>query len=207
VGALEEMEMRVATWCVLGLLLMAGPAFAQKIYIDYDSDAVHNDFETFAWMRTDDTSLAGTDPLLHSRIVNGIEYYLTLAGAKEVDSDPDVYVTYHTSTKTEVSVNTDYWGYGYPSSWYYGGYYGRYGYAYAGPATTTVSTYERGTLVVDVWSADRNELVWRGMATNIAVTENPKKMEKRVDKALKKMVSRWQKIKRKLEREAAKAKG
>ena len=60
---------------------------------------------------------------------------------------------------------------------------------------TTVRTYDKGTLIVDIWDAASNELVWRGTAANITVTDNPTKMEKRIDKVLKKMVDKWREIK------------
>ena len=190
--------MKSLPWLVAGLLLTAGPAFAQKVYVDYDSTYDAAGVESFAWAETSETSVASTNRLLHSRIVNGIEYYLTLSGAHEDEDDPDVYVTYHTSTKKEIVVDTDHYGYGYPSSWgHYGRSYASVGY---GTSTTTVRSYERGTLVVDIWDAASDKLVWRGTAMNITVTPDPTKMEKRIDKALKKMVDKWQKIK------AAKAK-
>ena len=185
--------MKSLTWVVAILLLTAGPAFAQKIYIDYDPSYDTSSVETFAWAETSETSVATQDPLLHSRILNGIEYYLTLAGAREDENDPDVYVTYHTSTKKEVVVDTSHHDYGYPGSW---GYYGRrYPYSGYGTSTSTVRTYNRGTLVVDIWDAASDKLVWRGTAVNITVTDNPTKMDKRIDKALKKMVDKWRKIK------------
>ncbi len=175
------------------LLLTAGPAFAQKVYVDYDPSYDAAAVESFAWAETSETSVADTNRLLHSRIVNGIEYYLTLGGAHEDDSNPDVYVTYHTSTKREISVDTDHYGYGYPGSW---GHYGRaYPYGGYGSSTTTVRTYDRGTLIVDIWDAATDKIIWRGTAANITVTDNPIKMEKRIDKALKKMVDKWRKIK------------
>ncbi len=188
----QEAQMKSLAWLVASLLLTAGPAFAQKVYIDYDSSYDAAGVETFAWAETSETSVADRNPLLHSRIVNGIEYYLTLGGAREVESDPDVYVTYHTSTKKEISVDTSHYGYGYPRSW---GYYGRrYPYGGYGASTTTVRTYDRGTLVVDVWDAASDKLVWRGTAANITVTDDPTKMEKWIDKALKKIVDKWRKI-------------
>jgi hypothetical protein len=167
---------------------------AQKVYINYDKSYDGSAVETFAWAETAETSVANTDPLLHSRIVNGIEYYLTLGGVREAESNPDVYVTYHASTKKELSIDTSVHGYGYPGGW---GYYGHRPYGYGGYATssTTVREYERGTLIVDVWDAASNQLVWRGTAANIAVIENPIKMEKKIDKALKKIVDKWRKIK------------
>jgi hypothetical protein len=191
----QEDEMKSVAIGALVLFLTAAPALAQKIYIDYDKDYDTSGIETFAWNETSETSVADTNPLLHSRIVNGIEYYLTLGGAREVTDSPDVYVTYHASTRKELSVDTTVHGYGYPSGW---GYYGRRPYGYHGgygTATTTVRTYDKGTLIVDVWDTASKQLVWRGTADNITVTSNPTKMEKRIDKALKKMVNKWQKIK------------
>jgi len=193
--------MKFSALLVLGLVLVAGPAFAQKVYIDYDKEFTTGEIKTFAWSDTTETSVKEANPLLHSRIVNGIEYYLTLGGIREDNSDPDVYVTYHGSSEQEVSFDTDHWGYGYPSAWYGGGYYGGYGHGgYGGSygtSTTTMRTYEKGTLVVDVWDAESKKLVWRGTALNITVTDNPSKMEKKIDKALKKMVNEWRKIKEK----------
>ena len=174
--------------------MIAGPVFAQQISIDYDEDYDGSGIKTFAWAETSKTSVAEANPLLHSRILNGIEYYLTLAGAREVESDPDVYVTYHASTSEQVVLNTTSYGYGYPGGW---GYHGGRSYHAGVPSTTTVSTYERGTLVVDVWDAETKQLVWRGIASNISVYEDPEKMKKRIDTALKKMVKKWEKIKKK----------
>jgi len=180
---------------ILAALLVAGPAFAQKVYIDYDKDYDFSSIETFKWTKTEETSLAQQDSLMHSRIVNAIEHYLTMGKVREVDGEPDIYVTYHTSTKENLSFNTTNFGYGYPGGWY-GGYYGRYGYGTGfNTASTTVSTYETGTLLVDAWDANTEKLVWRGTATNISVVDNPEKMMKRIEKALKKIVNKWAKMK------------
>jgi hypothetical protein len=74
-----------------------------------------------------------------------------------------------------------------------------------GTSTTSVSTYQKGTLVVDVWDAKSETLVWRGMASNIVLTQNPEKMHKKIDKALKKMMDKWEKIKKKMAKEKEKA--
>jgi hypothetical protein len=188
----QEVEMKFLVLAA-GLLLTTGSALAQKIYIDYDPSYDASGVETFAWAETSGTSVADTNPLLHSRIVNGIEYYLTLSGAHADERAPDVRVTYHTSSKKEIVVDTSHYGYGYPSRW---GYYGRpYPSAAYGSTTSTVRTYDKGTLVVDIWDAASDKLVWRGTAVNITVTDDPTKMGKRIDKALKKMVDKWHKIK------------
>jgi len=196
--------MRIRVFVVLAAILLAGPAFAQKIYIDYDKEYDRSTIKTYAWKTTGETSVKDSDPLLHSRIVSGIEHYLTLGGLIEVESDPDIYVTYHGDSKEELSVNTTSMGVGYPSAWGYGryggygGYYGsHYGGVYGGTASTTVTSYQIGTLVIDVWDAHTEKLIWRGMAAEIVLTENPNKMAKKIDKALKKMIDKWRRVKEK----------
>ena len=174
------------------LILAVTPAFAAKVFIDHDQKYDFSSIKTFAWAPTPDTSVESTNPLMHSRIVNAIEHYITMGGTQEVTENPDVYVTYHTDSKEEMQLNTSSYGYGYPGGWGWGGYgYGAgWGGASMGSSTTSVSTYEVGTLVVDVWDADAKELVWRGTATNIDLSDNPDKMMKKIDKALAKIVKK-----------------
>ena len=189
--------MKVRAPLMVALALLAGPAFAQKVFIDHDQTYDFDGIETFAWAKTPDTSVEKGDPLLHSRIVHGIEHQLSMGGIREVESDPDIYITYHTSTKEEMSVNTTSYGYGYPGAWAYGGYGRYYGGGGMGMSSATVTTYEMGTLIVDAWDRETEKLVWRGTAANITISPNPKKMAKRLDKALIKMASKWQSLKKK----------
>jgi len=189
--------MRSAILLVLTLFAMSGPALAQKVYIDYDEDYDVSQIKTFAWKATDATSLKEADPMLHDHIVNAIQRYLVGAGMSEADGDPDIWVTYHTSTKENLSVNTSDFGYGYPGSWAWGGYYGRYASVGVGYSTTSISTYHTGTLVVDVWDSESNKLVWRGSAANITLAENPGKMRHKIDRTLEKIVKKSRKARQK----------
>jgi uncharacterized protein DUF4136 len=178
--------------------LAVAPAFAQKVYIDYDKAYDRSKVHTYAWGHTDST-LEKINPRAHEHIVKQIDSYLVARGLKKVEEGAaDVMVTYHTNSKEELSVNTDTWGYGYPSSFYWNPYWGS-GF---GTTTTTVTTYTRGTLIVDVWDAHTKKLVWRSSATDI-VPENPEKAYKKIDKALAKIVSKWESEKEK-EAKAAK---
>ena len=198
--------MKYRVFLVLIAVLIAGPAFAQKIYIDYDKEYDGSKNKTFAWSETKESSLAETEPSLHSLIINTIAGHITASGVEQVDNDPDVYVTYHGSTKEELSLDTTHYGYGVGTMSYgryggYGGYYGRYyGGGYGGSSTTTVRSYQIGTLVVDIWDAKTEKLVWRGIAANITISENPHKLDKNIEKALKKMIKKWQKMKKKNEK-------
>jgi len=201
--------MKLTASILFALILLSGSAIAQTVDIDFDRDFDYEGakIKTFAWVTTPDTSVEQHDPLMHSRILNGIEYYLTRAELREVgqDENPDVYVTYHASSKEEVHLNTTTMGYGYPGGWGHAGWGGGWYGGSMGTSTTSVSTYQKGTLVVDVWDAESDKLVWRGMASNIVVTQNPEKMHKKIDKALKKMMDKWAKIKKKAAKEKEKA--
>ena len=200
--------MRIRIFLFLVAVLFAGPASAQKIYIDYDRDYDRSKITTFAWAESDQATLAHTDPMLHSQIAITIAEYMAEGGLTQVDSDPDVYVTYHGSAKDEMTVNTMSLGYSYPIGWghsSYGGYGGYYGQhyggvysGYAGASTATVHSYQVGTLVVDIWDAGTETIIWRGIAAEIAITDDRAKLDKKVDKALRKMVAQWRRMKKKI---------
>ena len=195
----------------LAFMLVAVPCLAQKVYIDFDKNAIGNDYKTYAWQETEESSLKDESPLMHSRIISSIEYQLNKGGMIEVktDENPDVFVTYHTSSKDEVQLNTSYYGYGYGGGWYrdpyWGGGYGGYGgYGGMGSSSTTAYTYTRGTLIVDIWDAKAKELVWRGAAQQI-IKEKPEKLAKQIDKMLQKMVAKWKSMRANYEKELEKA--
>jgi len=186
------MKIRIAI--LLGAILLAGPVLAQKVHIDFDREADFDAYETFAWYESPDTSVTDSNDLVHRRIVEIIENEMTSGGMRKVDSDPDVYVTYHTDEKEEMSLNTTHYGYGYPSSWawdpYWGGWGGDMG---MGSSHTSVYTYTRGTLIIDVWDAGTEQLVWRGSANDI-VPENPQKLEKKLERSVQKIAKKWDKM-------------
>ena len=72
------------------------------------------------------------------------------------------------------------------------GYWGGYGGGYS----TTVSNYTEGTLVIDVWEAKKDQMIWRGIAT-ATVGSSAGKNEKKLDKALAKMAKQYQKQQKK----------
>ena len=178
----------------LVLILMVTPCFGQKIYIDYDKDAINNDYKTFKWVMSEETSVIDSSPLMHSRIVNSIEYHLTQGDMTEVRENPDVYVTYHTNEKEEMQLHTSSFGYGYGSSMYW---HRGYGGAMGSSSTTRAYTYTKGTLIIDIWDAKSEKLVWRGSAT-ATVKENPEAAAKQIQNVVNKMVKKWDKMKKKM---------
>jgi len=182
-------------WLVLlGAALMTAPAYAAKPQIQWDPDYDFSAVSTFQWRAPNGESLERSDPFLHSRIVAAIEYELTGYGLTEVQSAPDVFVTYYASTDTDVRLESSSIGYGFGR--YGTGRWGYYGYGATFPVATStrVVEIERGTLVVDVWDADTNELVWRGSVSDISVSDNPQKTQANAEKAIEKMAKQYRKL-------------
>ena len=94
-------------------IVIASAANAQKPQIQWDEDYAFDQLRTFQWFMTEDSSLAGSDPFMHSLVVNTIQAEIAKSGLTEVQSDPNVYVTYHTSSQDKVRMQSDHWGYGF----------------------------------------------------------------------------------------------
>jgi hypothetical protein len=170
------------------LTLAALPALAQEVHIDYDRMARFTTYKTFGWSDSPETSLRETSDMMHERIKKTIIDTFAAGRLNYVTSDPDLLVTYHTSSREDFQVNTASFGYGYPGSWGWDPYWG------GSFSTTTVTPYTRGTLIIDVWDAKEKMLIWRGSATAV-VSNNPEKNAKKIDKSVKKIAKKWQKMK------------
>jgi len=155
----------------LGLiLLIAIVAFAQKVTTDYDHAANFSKYKTFMWLKEPNTE----DPLMKQRIIDAVNTELTEKGLQLVRDNADLNVAAHLSTRQKQTLNT-----------FYDGYPG-WGWGLGGTATTTVQTYEVGTLVVDLFDSGAKRVIWRGTAT-ATVPDKPEKKEKKIEKALDKM--------------------
>jgi L-aminopeptidase/D-esterase-like protein len=174
---------------LVALAFLATPSLAQKVNIDYAHDFDFDTVKTFQYVETKDTD-AGNE-LVAGRIKDAIIRELTEGGLEQVESDPDLYVTYHVATKDNTVFNTTSFGYGgYGAGW---GAWGMHGGIGMGSSTTTTSTYTEGTLVIDAYEPAEKKMVWRGMGT-VTVASKPEKQTKQIDSILKKMGSKWQKI-------------
>ena len=174
------------------MAILAGPSFAQKITIDYASDFDFDSVETFAYVETKPSNMG--NPLMDGRIRTEIIREMKEGGLTEVDSDPDLYITFHVTSEENQTFHTSSFGYdGWGPGW---GGYGRYGYGYGGgmgSSITTSTTYTRGTLIVDAYDSASKEMVWRGTGT-VTVKENPTKQVNQIKSILTKMGKQWDKI-------------
>lgn len=187
---------------ILGVLvvatLLALPALAQQVYVDYDKSVDFSQYKTFAWKAPTEASLTEESPLMHERVENTIEAQLKSGGLAEDVQSPDLWVTYHTSSKEEVQFNTSHMGYGYGDDWGWDPYWDGYGGIGTGmgTSTTTSHTYERGTLIIDIWDAKTNKAIFRGTAEAV-VKGKPEKEAKQIENAVEKIGKKFDSMYRK----------
>lgn len=182
---------------MFGLLIVfavvATPALAQKITIDYAHDFDFSQVKTFTYVETKDSN-TGSD-LTDSRITNAILTELREGGLSQVADGGDIYVTYHVTSQDNTVFNTTSYGYGgMGPGW---GGYGRYGYGgyggMGGSSTTTSQTYTDGTLILDAYEPSEKKMVWRGTGT-VTLKQKPEKVAGQIDNILTKMGNKWDKI-------------
>jgi len=154
--------------------------WGQKVHTDWDKEVDFSQYQTYKWAEGTDVP----NPLNHQRLVNAVENQLAIKGLQQVETDADLYVSYHASAKEDVTFDTTHYGYG--GGYYRGGYWG----GGMGSSTTRAYTWVKGTVVLDFWDPKTEQLVWRGTAT-ATVDENPKKNEKTIHKAVEKMFKKF----------------
>ena len=133
---------RLWRFCFVGFavaMMVATITFAQKATTDYSKSADFTQYKTFMWIKEPKT----TDPLTRQRVIDDVNSALTGRGLQLVTSNADLCVAAHAATKQERTLNTFYNGFG--GGWRWGGGFGN--------TTTTVDTYQVGTLVVDIFDA------------------------------------------------------
>jgi hypothetical protein len=181
--------MRTPTILALLLLLTALPAAAQKVYVDYDNATAFSEYRTFQLVETAE-DLRDTSRTSHELVVSELRRYATEGGLTEVDANPDFYLAYYTADRGDLRLALTDLRYGYGANFDFGGYWD----GGVGTRAPNSFTFKEGTLIVDAWDAERQELVWRGMAT-AALSSNPDKNDKKIEKALKKIMKRWDEAK------------
>jgi len=164
----------VLTGCLLTLPAMA---IAQDVKIDFDK--AYN----FAPVKTYSIRIgtAWGNDLSQRRVLEEFDGAIAAKGWKKVaEGQADIQVVLHGATQTKRNVNT-----------FYSGGMGGYGYRYGGmggmgTASTTVSEYTVGTLVVDMFDAKTKNLVFRGVAED-EISDKPEKNAKKLEKASEKL--------------------
>jgi hypothetical protein len=171
--------MKLKTMALAGLTLaLAGGAWAQDVKVDFDPAANFAAIKTFSLK----IGTAWGNPISEKRVTDEITQGLTEKGWKHVpEGQGDAQVILHGATQVKRDLNTFYSG--------MGGYgYRGWGGMGMGTATTSVSEYQVGTLVVDIFDKTGKSLLWRGSAQDELsdkTEKNVKKLAKASDKLFK----------------------
>lgn len=176
----------------LALVLLAGLILTAcnslKVTTDYDKTVNFEDYkslEYWGWAEDSDKILNRFDK---ERIEKAFGDEFRKRGIDIVEKGQgDMIVSLYivTEQKTEKSATTTHMGGG------YGGYYG-YGPGYGwggGHSTTTYNEYDYtvGTLVISVYDAKKQELIWESVGVG-TVDEDPKNREENVERAAAKIM-------------------
>lgn len=160
-------------------ILLVACASSPTVNTDHDASANFASYRTYYWAQKPE----GASPLVQQRIVDGVDARLRAKGWTLGSGSGDVAVAAHVATSQKQTLDTFYTGssmggWGWRRGW--GGGVGM------GTATTTVNTYDVGTLVVDMFDANTKQAIWRGTASG-TVPSSPDKVNAAVDAGLEKM--------------------
>jgi len=158
------------------MIAFAAGCSTMSVNTDYSVDADFSQYRTFQYQNSDN-DVEAASPLVHQRIVNAIRQGMSNAGLEEVEGTPDVYVTYHGSTSQQIRFDTTYMT---MSNWHRPGWHSGMGVTSSSTRATTIT---QGTLVIDIWDASTNTLVWRAIATD-TLSQNPERNTNAINRAV-----------------------
>ena len=181
---IKAKNLRVIPLLILGLVYSCSPTVS--VTSDYDHAANFGEFKTFAVY--DLKAQEGqVNQLNVDRVTNAIRAEMIAKGFTETSSNPDLKVNAVSilKNKTQVTANSDFYG--------YGGMYRPYGYwgggAMMGGGSTTFNTYDYvdGSLIVDIVSTKTGKLVWQGIG-NAQIDSKPDNPGEFINGAIKKIL-------------------
>jgi Domain of unknown function (DUF4136) len=160
-----------------GIVLAAAIVMAPALIVAQDTKTDFDKSYNFAAVKTYSIKIGTTwgNDLSQRRVLTEIDQAIAGKGWKKVDDGADVAVILHGATQTKHSATTFYSG--------MGGGYGYRGFGGGmGSASTTVTEYTVGTLVVDMFDTKSKNLVFRGTAQD-ELSDKPEKNAKKLEKA------------------------
>jgi hypothetical protein len=152
------------------LLLLAPFVRAEEIKLDFDREVDFSRYKTYAWSPGQDPA---KNPANHIRITRAVERAFEGKGmARSTDGNPDAYFMYHARVDDSVKVT------------------GKTGDSYWQPnnlrTTVDIGKVKQGTLVVEMYDGGTRDVIWRGIASGMAV--RPDRIEEEINATVKKLV-------------------
>jgi Domain of unknown function (DUF4136) len=173
------MKRMIVLWA---LLFTVSPGFADQIRVDYDHAAHFSVYKTYSW---DDSAAPKQETqfpnqLMRERVAGYIEEALAARGLKHVPTGGDLLISYQIHVTQEPVYTTFSDGAGWGWDWGWGSSF----------STTTVQTFDQGTLVIDMVDANQKKLVFQGTATQ-DISSKPAKNAKRLCKGVNEVFEKY----------------
>ena len=139
-------------------------------------------YHTYDWgpaddLPTGDPRLDG-NPFFQDHLQGAVERQLAARGfERSASGTPDLLVHYHASIDQRLDVHD---------------VNRRYGHCLGDECQAEITTYEAGTLVLDIVDTRTNDVIWRGWAQDSVegVLDNPDKMARQINEAVQRMLAR-----------------
>jgi len=176
-------EFRALLTAMSVVMLVAGcGSSGPAIRADADPAVDFSRYHTFGFFEPLATDKAGYSTLLSSRLKQATQRELEARGFAYDQAKPDLRINFNVNVveKTDVrsspSMSAGYGYYGYRSGMYgaWGGY----------PYDVTTTNYRQGTLAIDAVDAERDALVWQGVAEGRISKEAMKNPAPAIDSAV-----------------------
>ena len=158
----------------LFVVALTTAVFADHVAVDYDHGKNFAQVKTYSWSKVHTANSIWND-----RVKNAIDQQLAARGWTQVPSGGDVSLVAIEKTSVQQQYDTFYDGFG---GWQrFGGF---------GQSTTTVDSYQVGTLIVSMFDGNTKHLIWRGTSSS-DLSGNPEKNTKKLDKDVQKMFKKF----------------
>ncbi len=176
------------------ILLLFSSCTGVKISNNRDKTVDFEEFKTysfFSWDKQNDEVVNEYDKLT---ILGAIKNEMNKRGYKYVEEGGDLIISVFVIVQEETSYQA--YNHHFGGGWNYGyaGYYGYgWGVGYVGPAynPTVVSTsYNKGTLIIDIFRHSDKVQIWQGIASG-EVTDNLNKRDRRLPMTISQVFRRF----------------
>jgi hypothetical protein len=162
-------------FCVLAICLATSFAMGQQVSVNYNHQANFSQFHTYAWGSNNKNAIQNS--ILAQVAQQDIEAAMASKGLQKVpeSQNPDLILTASGGEREQTSYN----------AWGMRGIGG--GMGGISPEQNVIST-----MIVSLYNAKAQELVWRGIAQD-TLSNNGNKNQKEVQNAVNKMFKQWPK--------------
>jgi len=169
--------MRAAISSAIAIMLLSACSNTPTVTTDHSPTATFSSYRSYMWIGKPDNMA----PLMQQRMVDSVEEQLQKLGWTQ-SPNADVAIAAHAVLSQKQTLDTMYSGPAY-RGWGWSGWG-------VGSSTTTVRTYNVGTLIIDMFDTKTRQGIWRGTASG-TLTDSPESRSGRVHAGVEKMFEKF----------------